>query len=319
MMPGMNGTELLKYVKQNFPKIIRITLSGYANDNLALMNTRIVHQSLTKPTTPELIKETIESAVSLKNQLSDDKLLSIVNGIEDIPSLPEVYLELEEELTSDNASLNTLSSIINRDPIITAKILQLTNSAFFGLPNRISSTREALNLLGVNIIKNLVLSIKLFKVIERDKIQSKYFEEIWHHSNKVAEFASTIAKINNLSIKNVEDCYLGGLLHDIGKLIIIDNFNKITFNNEDESMESKINNPLHAPIGAYLLGLWGLPDSIVQAVLYHQSLDGNFPEIKDPSSIINFANRIAKQNKYKFEDLSSDNLLEIYKEVTTNM
>jgi putative nucleotidyltransferase with HDIG domain len=283
------------------------------------MNTRIVHQSLTKPTTPELIKETIESAVSLKNQLSDDKLLSIVNGIEDIPSLPEVYLELEEELTSDNASLNTLSSIINRDPIITAKILQLTNSAFFGLPNRISSTREALNLLGVNIIKNLVLSIKLFKVIERDKIQSKYFEEIWHHSNKVAEFASTIAKINNLSIKNVEDCYLGGLLHDIGKLIIIDNFNKITFNNEDESMESKINNPLHAPIGAYLLGLWGLPDSIVQAVLYHQSLDGNFPEIKDPSSIINFANRIAKQNKYKFEDLSSDNLLEIYKEVTTNM
>ncbi len=221
-MPGIDGTQLLTRIKEKYPHIVRITLSGYANDNMALRNTRIVHQSLSKPTTPEIVKFTIENAYKLRQRLQNSELLSLINGIDDLPSLPEVYLKLEEEINSKNSSLDKLSKIISTDPIITAKILQLTNSAFFGLPHRISNMNQALNYLGINIIQNLVLTIKLFKSLDSKNPNASVYQGIWNHSNKVAFMAKQIAASSNLSKVDNEDSYLGGLLHDIGKIILLE-------------------------------------------------------------------------------------------------
>lgn len=315
-MPGIDGTQLLTYVKENFPQIVRITLSGYANDNLALRNTRIVHQSLSKPTTPENIKDTIEKAYRLRQKLNNEELLSIVNGIDNLPSLPEIYLKLEEEINSPNSSIDKLGNIISNDPIITAKILQLTNSAFFGLPTRIANIKQALNFLGIKTIQNLVLSIKLFKSIDANSPYVHLYESIWHHSNKTAYLAQHIAKVKSLDKSTIEDSFLSGLLHDIGKLILLENTEiKVDPKNLDFSdIENKFSNTTHADIGAYLLGIWGLPDTIVEAVAFHHfnnSADNSWT----PSKIVYYSNILVKKENFSPLDIDSNNIDDIIKNI----
>ncbi|MCW8848340.1 MAG: response regulator, partial [Melioribacteraceae bacterium] len=150
-MPIMDGIQLLSIVKEKYPHIIRITLSEYVNDNMVLRTARVVHQSLLKPTTQEIIKRTIEKTSKLRKRLRNNELLSLINSIDALPSLPEIYLKLEEEINSHNSSIEKLGKIISTDPTITARILQLTNSAFFGIPFRITDMTQALNYLGINI------------------------------------------------------------------------------------------------------------------------------------------------------------------------
>jgi putative nucleotidyltransferase with HDIG domain len=315
-MPGIDGTQLLTRIKEKYPHIVRITLSGYANDNMALRNTRIVHQSLSKPTTPEIVKFTIENAYKLRQRLQNSELLSLINGIDDLPSLPEVYLKLEEEINSKNSSLDKLSKIISTDPIITAKILQLTNSAFFGLPHRISNMNQALNYLGINIIQNLVLTIKLFKSLDSKNPNASVYQGIWNHSNKVAFMAKQIAASSNLSKLDNEDSYLGGLLHDIGKIILLEKIEgiKIGADLKFDEYESKFSNITHADVGAYLLGIWGLPDSIVEAVAYHHSTENFEFNSLTPSSIVNLANRIVNKSDLIVSDIHKDNIEQLFNE-----
>lgn len=307
-MPGLDGTQLLAEIKDKYPQIIRITLSGYADDNTALRNTRIVHQSLTKPTTPESIKKTIEKAHKLRKKLHCDELLSIVNGIDELPSLPEIYLELEKETNSPNSSIENLSNIISKDPIITAKILQLTNSAFFGLPNKISNITQALNFLGINLIKNLVLSIKLFKSIDPNSPNVDIYQEIWNHSNTVAGITQKISELKKLPKSIKEDAYLGGLLHDIGKLLILENFKGIDISNNIDfsEYEKQFENTTHADVGAYLLGIWGLSDTIVEAVAYHHS-DETFDTTEiTPTIIVYIANKISRESELTIDEITLD-------------
>jgi len=316
-MPGVDGTELLTHVKENYPYIVRITLSGFMNDNLALRNTRIVHQSLSKPTTPEKIKKTIEKAHVLRKKLNNDELLTIINGIENLPSLPKIYLKLEEEMNSPSVSVNNLSKIVSNDPIVSAKILQLTNSAFFGLPNRISNIKQALNVLGTKLVQNLVLSIKLFRSIDPNSPKSQIYEQIWNHSNKVAYMSRQIAKIKNLPTVDLEDYYLGGLLHDIGKVVILEN---ISENNSFSDLnfteyEKEFSNTTHADIGAYLLGIWGLPDSIVEAVAFHHDKEIIMTDELTPAIIVNFANKISKVDKHSPSDIDEENISEIINDI----
>lgn len=312
-MPGIDGSQLLTKVKAIYPHIVRITLSGYANDNLALRNSRIVHQSLSKPTTPETVKLTIEKAYKLRQKLNNEELLSIVNGIDDLPSLPEIYIKLEEEINSENSSIDKLSNIISTDPMITAKILQLTNSAFFGLPNRISNITQALNFLGIKLIQSLVLSIKLFRSIEPNSPYAKKYEEIWIHSNNVAFISKKIAQLNSLPKSDIEDSYLGGLLHDIGKLIVIEQIKLDPKSNDfDISLyEQQFSNVTHADIGAYLLGIWGLPDPIVESVAFHHSDEQIQMNEITPTQIVFIANRICNNSDISADQITNENLEEI--------
>lgn len=319
-MPGIDGAQLLTKVKTIYPHIVRITLSGYANDTLALRNARLVHQSLSKPTTPETIKKIIEKAYKLRQKLNSEEILSVINGIDELPSLPKIYIQLEEEINSENSSIEKISGIISTDPMITAKILQLTNSAFFGLPNRISNMSQALNFLGIKLIQNLVLSIKLFKSIDPNSPFAVKYEEIWNHSNRVAFISKKIAQLNKMSKSDFEDSYLGGLLHDIGKLIILDQINitRSCKNFDIKDYEEKYANTTHADIGAYLLGIWGLPDSIVEAVAFHHSNEQiNINEIT-PTQIVFIANNIVNNTDLTPDEITKENLKEILVEYSSS-
>ena len=322
-MPGMSGAQLLYEIQKRTPDILRITLSGYSEEEMSIQSSRYAHQSLCKPTSPEKIKSTIEKAFGFRKYLKNESLIKLVNKIEKLPSLPDIYLRLEKEMSSANISLSNIDNIISKDPVITAKVIQLSNSAFFGLPVRITDINRAVNYLGINIIKNLVLTINLFRLLDTNNPNTKFYTQIWNHSNKVAEIVRKICVLEGYPKAIKDDAFLAGLLHDIGKLILIDEFDDY-FKNVLEIMESeqipfheaekKLLHADHTELGAYLLGIWGLPDSIVEAVALHHNNDFAF-DLANPSPalIIKTANEIANEGTIATDDITEDIIREVLK------
>ena len=168
-MPNMNGSELLELVKEKYPSTIRIILSGQSNEELALKSTRTAHKFIAKPIEPEKLKQTIQQSYKLHEFLNDENLRIVINGINRLPSLPKTVLEIEEELAKESFSLQRVIEIVSNDPIMSAKILQVVNSAFFGLAQSIANVGQAVNLIGADTIKSLIIYIQVFKSFDGNK------------------------------------------------------------------------------------------------------------------------------------------------------
>ena len=294
-MPGMNGAELLLKVMERYPKVIRFVLSGHSDEKMILNSIKIAHQFLAKPSSAEKIIDSINRAIYLREILPSSEIISIINQIEELPSIPAIFLKLEQELNSPNVSLSKIAELVSEDVSISAKILQIVNSAFFGLPRYTADLVGAVNMLGINIIRSIIITLK-FQNFITDK-EAKYFsvEKLWSHSQRVAKYAQIIfEKIGNKSY-SLREVYAAGLLHDIGKLILLkypDYIEKILINKTTNSAEEEYKwlNVSHAEIGAYLLGIWNLPLHLVDAIAFHHRKE-KFTEI-NLSAAVYLANNI---------------------------
>src|SRR5216683_1384998 len=161
-MPGMDGTQLLTQVMERFPLTVRIILSGYADSAMILKAVGPVHQYLAKPCDAATLQLTIARACALRSLLADPTLQGLVAGMQTLPSLPTLYLEVLEAVQDPQGSLERVGDIMSRDISMTAKMLQLVNSAFFGLRRHVSNPGEAVKLLGLDTIKALILSMQVF-------------------------------------------------------------------------------------------------------------------------------------------------------------
>ena len=279
LMPGMDGAELMKQVWKRFPHVIRIMLSGDSDQNRILRSVVPTHQFLLKPCDAKTLKYTMDRAYQLQGLLKNDDIAKIVNGIVKLPSVPTLYTRLLREIQSDNPSLETISEIIARDLTMSARILQLVNSAFFNLPNRIKNPRQAVNLLGLNNIQALVLYVNLFSGEDDIKVVKGFsLKEIWNHSMKVGNLARKILSLEPHTAEQAGDVFCMGLLHDLGLLILaqVPQYQSIVLSAKKgfESKEQLIQEyemlrTSHAEVGAYLLGIWGLPDHFVETVAFH--------------------------------------------------
>ena len=278
-MPEMNGAELLAIVKDKYPSTIRIILSGQSNEALSMEVTRTAHRFISKPAEPEILKQTILQSYNLHQSLNNENLRKVINGINRLPSLPKTYLEIEKELSKENFSLQKITEIISNDMIMSAKILQIVNSAFFGLPQKISNIGQAVNIIGANTIKSLIIYVQVFKKFEENKLVENLLVSIWAHSLSVANSSKRIITKFGNNPKAKDDAYMAGLLHDIGKIVILSESsyrNSIYNLMENEQLtfneaEVKILGTNHAEVGGYLLRLWGLSELITESVLYHHN------------------------------------------------
>jgi HD-like signal output (HDOD) protein len=274
-MPGMDGVQLLDAVNQKMPGIMRFVLSGNTSDTQILKSAHLVHQMIAKPSDMEKIYGIVERACRLRDMLSDPHLLHIITGIKTLPSVPILYNKLVKELQSEDTSTQVVGNIIAQDTAMTAKILQLVNSAFFGLSDNVSSPQRAVTILGLNTIKALVLGIQVFSEFQGRQSFPISVDTLWKHSMMVSSLASLIAKDINLSPQEREDIRVSGVLHDIGILLyfkIPDISSRIRFNDHgliSVDSEYKALGTSHAEMGGYLLGIWGLPVPIVEAVTFH--------------------------------------------------
>lgn len=277
-MPDMDGAQLLGEVMRRYPQTVRIVLSGHSDKEMVMRLVGPAHQYLAKPTDPDTVKETVARACALRELLSSEQLKQLVAGIKSLPSIPALYTELVEELRSPDASIRNVGEIISKDVAMTAKILQLVNSAFFGLRQQVSSPAQAAGLLGLDTIQALVLSVKIFSEFDAGRVAHFSPERLWHHIMYTAASAKAIAKAEGLDRKMVDNAFTGGLLHDVGKLVLAANFPSqygeaaAAASAKTRSMielERETFGATHMEVGAFLLGIWGLPDPIVEVLAFH--------------------------------------------------
>lgn len=277
-MPEMDGAQLLAEVKNRHPQVVRIILSGQVEQEMTFKSFQIAHQSLSKPCDADILKHTLNKLFGLRNLLEDESIKRIVSQTETLPSLPEVYTEVISELQSQDPSAKKVAEIISTDLAMTAKILQVVNSAFFGLVRKISNPNEAVMLLGTETIKALVLSVKIFSEFNQKKFAWFNFDELFNHSMSVSMFAQTISKKEQLDQNLVNNSLMAGMFHDLGKLILVTNFPKPYQEILTEAGKTRQNlwdleyemfGTSHAEIGAYLMGLWGLEYPVIEAIAFH--------------------------------------------------
>jgi HD-like signal output (HDOD) protein len=278
LMPGMDGAQLLTEVRSRHPKTVRLVLSGHSSRESELWLVGPAHQCLSKPCDPEELRAALVRAIALRDLLSSDQLRQLASRVRSLPTLPDLYTRLAEELQKDEPSIGTVAAIISKDVGMTAKILQLVNSAFFGLAQPAATLSEAVNYLGLSTIRSLVLSLKLFSQFDEWAVRSFSIKSLEEHSWLVGVLAQRIAQMEHSERKISDDCFLAGMLHDVGHLILAAGlpgpYHHVLHNAETSGQpiserERAEFGATHAELGAYLLGLWGLPEAVVEAVAMH--------------------------------------------------
>jgi putative nucleotidyltransferase with HDIG domain len=277
-MPEMDGDRLLAEVKKQHPHVVRIILSGQLDREMTLKSVQLAHQSLSKPCDAEVLKHTLAKLFALRDFLSDKSIKSIISQIESLPSMPSIYTEIVTEMQADDPAIKKVGEIISKDLSMAAKILQMVNSAFFGLFRKINSPEQAVMMLGLETIKALVLSVKIFSEFNQKSFSWFQIDDLFNHSLTVSLYAKTIIKNENLGQELINNSMMAGLLHDLGKLILATNFEK-PYRQVLAAAQGTGKNLLdleyeafgtsHAEIGAYLMGLWRLDNSIIEAIAFH--------------------------------------------------
>ncbi len=277
-MPGMDGAELLSEVMERYPQVIRIILSGHSDEQATMRSIGPTHQYLVKPCNADTLKATIGRALGLRRLLADDSLKQVISQIRSLPSIPALYMEIVKELRLQDSSLKKVGEIISKDVGMTAKVLQLVNSAFFGVPRHISTPAQAVGLLGLETVRALVLSVQVFSEFRNAVLPGLNMDALWAHSMAVGGGAKAICRSEKLDDKVVDDAFIAGLVHDVGKLVLAAGiprkYKEILSAAQregatSENAEGRALGTTHAEVGGYLLGLWGLPDPIVEAVAFH--------------------------------------------------
>jgi HD-like signal output (HDOD) protein len=276
-MPGMDGATLLKQVRDHFPDLVRIILTGDLELRTAFRTLDVAHQLLVKPCDPEGLRVAVERACSLKNTLNSNLLRRTVTAMGELPTLPRTYSALAQAINDPEVSLDRMAKIVESDVAISAKVLRLVNSAFFGLMNEIATVKTAVCYLGIEVLKHLVLSVEVFGVFRvRKPIAGFSMEKLQSHAQLTARIVKGLPVPRYLT----DAAIVAALLHDVGKLVMaarlpeqLAHALKIA-SHEGQPLYAVEDNLLgfnHAGIGAHLLALWGLPSPIVEAVAYHHA------------------------------------------------
>jgi HD-like signal output (HDOD) protein len=274
-MPEMDGATLLELVMRKWPSTVRIVLSGQTEVAAAERTVRVAHQFISKPCEPGDLFAIIERLCMMRDLLGDGALRDAVGTVETVPSLPAQYAELERIVRGSAAVLPSIAAIVERDPGLCAKVLQLVNSSFFGRPRRITRIEHAVGLLGVNVLRSLILSHDIAQSFSGAGLAGVISLDA---ERTHAVLTGAVARRLSQTPADGDVAFVAGVLHDVGKLLLAaklpDYFRAVVIEAGERGVplhvvEREQRGAAHPEIGAYLLGLWGLPVDIVTAVAHH--------------------------------------------------
>lgn len=277
VMPEMRGDELLKKVRELYPSTVRIILSGYTDEETLKSSLEAAHQYLSKPCSAETLREAITQIFKIQDCIRNPKIIAEVGDPNQLPSLPRIHQELNTAIADENTGTREIADIFSRDMVLSAKLLQLVNSPYFGLNRKVSSLTEAINLIGIKKLNSLVLSVHLRAVYPvNNPAINRYMEYLWLDACRVSELARLISLAEEQQEDRPDQAYLGGLLHNMGLLIFLsrggDKLKKLMDEVQNTTipvaeLETAIFGFTRSEAAAYVLSLWKIPPRIIEAIL----------------------------------------------------
>lgn len=235
----------------------------------------------------------------------DNKVRQVISNIRNLPTPPIVFHQIQKVINDPNASAAQVASVLAEDPAMSVKVLKLTNSAFYGLAREVESVRQAVVIVGMEAVKNLVLSASVLDMFKSDELDQEYQEAFWRHSLATAFCCRLLARnLKSRGIVDPDSIFSAGLLHDIGKLIICcflpTEYEKLKADRDadneslDHQVEERILKYNHAQIGGFLAVQWKLPAKLGEAIAYH-----HHPQLTESDSpiayIVHIGNWLAKR------------------------
>ncbi|MGE0786315.1 MAG: HDOD domain-containing protein [Sandaracinaceae bacterium] len=272
-MPGMSGVELLQQVYSRYPTTVRIVLSGQADRDAILSVLPIAHRFLAKPCPVARIASVIEETATLRHLLCSPGLCELVGRIRTLPSVPKVYRELSVALEDERSGAREVAAIVQRDPAITARILQVASSAFFGATSVALDPEQAVVRLGTDMVRAITLAAGMFAESPPDDVAGISLAALQQEALAVAEIAHALAPAGQLRAR----AFTAALLSDVGLLVLLCEapvalaaIRARSGNAREQAAAERAElGATHAEVGAYLLGMWGLPGEVVDAVAHY--------------------------------------------------
>lgn len=316
-MPGMSGADLLNAIGKEHPGTLRFIRSSFADKELMMTCIWGHHHFIPKPTETSELVSTIQRALALDAWMGTDRVKALVAKVQNFPSLPSVYFEVVKQLESPNTSVEQIGDAISKDLAMTAKLLQMVNSAFFGLPQKITSPSHAVLTLGMETVRSILLCIQVYSKADQAKGGKLSLDSLWAHSLAVGTAAKRIVLHQTDDEKLADAAFTAGLLHDIGKLILSgnlgDDYNRVldlarTGEEPLWQVEERELGASHADVGAYLLGLWSMPVELLEAAAFHHHPGRCATRGFSPTIAVHAANVFVRENPAKPNDTAAPRL-----------
>lgn len=279
-MPDMNGVDLFNRVMDSYPTTGRIILSGFSDQELVLRRRGAAHQYVYKPCDLTELRTAVQRTALINCSLKSATLQQLITQMQHLPSLPSLFLQIQEALKSPETTVDDIGHLVARDIGMTANLLKLVNSASFGIRRQVVAANEAVMYLGVNTIKSLVLSLSAFAEFDAATLAGTGLERLWDQSLLVAMVARIISRVEGVPTEVADQAFSAGLLHDTGQLVLAGNYSDQYREVMRRRLQDRV--PLcvaeeavfgahHADVGGHLLALWGLAAPVVEAIALHHT------------------------------------------------
>lgn len=277
-MPQMDGSELLTQVRDLYPETIRFVLSGQTDQGTLMTGLGSIHQFIQKPCEEGVLVSSIERARKLSGEITSRKCAAMAGKLTSLPVLTNTLAELRRAI-KDGDDCSELGEIVSRDPGLSCKLLQLVNSAFFGIPRKVESVRMAITLLGLQQLESICTSIALFDSVSKNDPSNGFVESIWRKCVDIGTCAAKLAEDEDRDADFQSNAQQAGMLSHIGRAMFVRSmpvkFERALHLSESEGIplldaEREVFGTTQDALSAYMLGMWAFNDKIIEAV-YLQS------------------------------------------------
>lgn len=274
-MPGMNGFDFLRSVKEKHPTTMRVALSGYTDSRIIYkaLEENIAKMYMFKPWDNRDLLSTVDKMFQLEEVLQDKKIMDLINNLDDLPTIPDLYTRIKA-MIQDDEDVDKIAKLIEADQASTAKILRIANSAFYGA--KTGSISQAIMYIGLANVKTIVLSNAVFNT---SGPLGAAVKELWQNATLTNRITNHL--FHRITGKKIPNVFASaGLLHNVGMVVLISHFtavySEVLKRGRDNAegymeVERQMMGVTHQELGGYLLNWWELPLPIVEAALYHHT------------------------------------------------
>ncbi len=281
-MPVVDGAELLRQTKALQPRAVRLVLSGQTDAESAMKSVFTAHQFLAKPCDIEKLRSVVKRACDLNELVSGDELRALAGDVSILPAAPQTYLAISQALNNPACCIRDVAGIVEREPSLCAKVLQVVNSAFFGLPRAVSSITQATNYLGTVALRNLALAMETIAATTRAQLPLS--------NQELLDFQTNSLLVGLLGRRwyagdrrRADEAFVAGMLRDMGHLVLA------------ARGEAAAGADCHAALSAYLLGLWGIPHSVLEPVAFHEQPERVEHDVIEVVDVVHLCDRVAAE------------------------